>query len=262
MWNTQEGQVHKTSFSIPYFDGGLYFGCGIWHNFGPEYDTVLRPISEKRPCIVKALSQGLPVLQHYGGASTVYQKLEKWLSDSCPWLKLWNFSEELPYRKTNCLQGFQTCLQMLEETEKEVAITTTDVEDFLVTKLNSNPTLDLHLMEAVKLLMLVSAIELYPRYQSQENLPVFIWLLFARETSRTPKDLMLNHLNALKQTKHIREVELYLLGYSLFVTLKVFQLLHYGGDNFVTHYPEWNIGTWPEILLIAENDLCYNTIVR
>ncbi|XP_076352963.1 uncharacterized protein LOC143248463 isoform X2 [Tachypleus tridentatus] len=215
-----------------------------------------------RASLFQALSQGLPVLQHYGGASTVYQKLEKWLSDSCPWLKLWNFSEELPYRKTNCLQGFQTCLQMLEETEKEVAITTTDVEDFLVTKLNSNPTLDLHLMEAVKLLMLVSAIELYPRYQSQENLPVFIWLLFARETSRTPKDLMLNHLNALKQTKHIREVELYLLGYSLFVTLKVFQLLHYGGDNFVTHYPEWNIGTWPEIVLIAENDLCYNTIVR
>ncbi|XP_022256486.1 uncharacterized protein LOC106472171 [Limulus polyphemus] len=224
----------------------------------------LRMIKRDEYCALRAslfqvLSRGLPVLQRYGGASTVYQVIKV---VPCLYLDCIVSLKVVPCLYLDCIISLRGSSFLIFFQEKEVASTTADVEDFLVAKLNNNPTLDTHLMEAVKLLMLVSAIELYPRYQSQENLPVFIWLLFARATSRTPKDLMLNHLNVLKETKHIKEVELYLLGYSLFVTLKVFQLLHYGSNNFVTHYPEWNIGTWPEILLIAENDLHYNTIVR
>ncbi|MGH0143844.1 UNVERIFIED_CONTAM: hypothetical protein FKN15_038432 [Acipenser sinensis] len=51
------------------------------------------------------------------------------------------------------------------------------------------------LLEAVKLLMLNTAIELYNDMQQEKDVPIFCWLLFARDSSDTPSTFLSNHLN-------------------------------------------------------------------
>ncbi|KAG8272784.1 hypothetical protein J6590_033441 [Homalodisca vitripennis] len=67
-------------------------------------------------------------------------------------------------------------------------------EDTLQHLLNTDPTLDLHLMEAVKLHMMVAALNLHDSYSKGQDVPLFSILLFARDTSEVPLDFMNNHL--------------------------------------------------------------------
>lgn len=65
------------------------------------------------------------------------------------------------------------------------------------------------MMEAAKLLMLVDIIEIYKQHQNQQrtaDIPVFAWLLFARESSTTPADLIKNHLNMVGSTGGLEQV--------------------------------------------------------
>lgn len=51
------------------------------------------------------------------------------------------------------------------------------------------------LLEALKLLMLARAVELHAAMQSGHDVPIFCWLLFARDTSSCPRTLVANHLS-------------------------------------------------------------------
>lgn len=64
------------------------------------------------------------------------------------------------------------------------------------------------LYEAVKFLMLNTAIKMYEDNEKGKDVPVFAWLLFARDTSRNPSQLMENHLNQLGQTGGLEQVSL------------------------------------------------------
>ena len=68
-------------------------------------------------------------------------------------------------------------------------------EEYLYRALNQDPSLDIRLLESAKILMMVTAIELYHDYVAGRDVPTFAWLLFARDTSQTPQALFLNHLN-------------------------------------------------------------------
>lgn len=61
-------------------------------------------------------------------------------------------------------------------------------------------------MEAVKLLMMLTAIQLYEDYNNGGDVPVFVWLLFARDTSETPRDLLKNHLNGVGDSAGLEQV--------------------------------------------------------
>lgn len=73
-------------------------------------------------------------------------------------------------------------------------------EEYLVSLLNRLPEVDLQLMEAVKLLMMLRAIELYDNCNSGIEVPVFVWLMFARDTASTPEQFFRNHLNVVGDT--------------------------------------------------------------
>lgn len=79
-------------------------------------------------------------------------------------------------------------------------------ESLLVHMLNSDASLDLHVLEAVKLHMLVSAMQLHSASATSCDLPLFAILMFARDTSETPRDLMNNHLQAVGNTGGLEQV--------------------------------------------------------
>lgn len=82
-----------------------------------------------------------------------------------------------------------------------------DREETLATLLNSDPTLDLHVVEAVKLHMLQCAMELYQGNSSEsDNMPLFALLMFARDTSETPEHLMNNHLRDIGNSGGLEQV--------------------------------------------------------
>ena len=50
------------------------------------------------------------------------------------------------------------------------------------------------LLEVLKFLMLRTASELHARMRGGAEVPVFCWLLFARDSSSCPRDFLVNHL--------------------------------------------------------------------
>ncbi len=81
-----------------------------------------------------------------------------------------------------------------------------DRESALANMLNADPWLDARLCEAAKLLMLVGALELRNAADQGAPLPLFAELLFARDTSSTPSDLMNNHLKNVGDTAGLEQV--------------------------------------------------------
>ncbi|XP_069694471.1 serine-rich adhesin for platelets-like isoform X2 [Periplaneta americana] len=213
-----------------------------------------------RAAIFQALAQGLPVPN---GAKT-FQCLSHALnSEGCGWLQDWTFAGRLPYQGNNVLHGMEACLHKLDNVASLLSSTNGDREETLASLLNSDPSLDLHVMEAVKLHMLQCAMELHRENTSgSDDVPLFAILMFARDTSETPKDLMNNHLREVGNSGGLEQVEMFLLGYTLGVTLRVVRPAAYGTEDFMCSYPDWNEGNWPQVYLIAEDDRHYNVLVN
>ena len=82
----------------------------------------------------------------------------------------------------------------------------TDREQALLNSLNHQPLLDYQLLEAVKLLMLLSGLELYDQSRQGRPIPTFVCLLFGRDTARSLEDWVGNHLNVLGDTAGFEQV--------------------------------------------------------
>ncbi|XP_071660585.1 ubiquitin thioesterase otulin isoform X2 [Patagioenas fasciata] len=118
------------------------------------------------------------------------------------------------------------------------------------------------LYEALKFLMLNTAIKLYNDDKNGRRVPVFSWLLFARDTSSNPCQLMHNHLNHIGHSGGLEQVEMFLLAYALQYTIQVYRLYKYSTDEFITLYPNDPQEDWPVVTLITEDDRHYNIPVR
>ncbi|XP_028831189.1 ubiquitin thioesterase otulin isoform X2 [Denticeps clupeoides] len=110
------------------------------------------------------------------------------------------------------------------------------------------------LLEALKFLMLRTAAGLHAAMERGEDVPEFCCLLFARDSSRCPRSLFTNHLRLVG-------VEMFLLGYSLQQTIRVYRLYKSDSEEFVTLYPNDHARTWPTITLLTEDDRHYNVPV-
>ena len=76
----------------------------------------------------------------------------------------------------------------------------------LLKLLNTGNDEELYLLEAMKLLMLLSACELHKAYMAEKEVPVFVWLLFARDTSESPRTFLTNHLNRVGKDAGVEQV--------------------------------------------------------
>ncbi|XP_048862257.1 uncharacterized protein LOC125736337 isoform X2 [Brienomyrus brachyistius] len=118
------------------------------------------------------------------------------------------------------------------------------------------------LLEALKLLMLRAAVELHACMQRGDDVPIFCWLLFARDTSGDPSTFLANHLSHVGFTGGLEQVEMFLLGYTLQRTIQVYRLYKVDTEEFVTYYPDDHKDDWPCVCLVTEDDRHYNVPVN
>ncbi|XP_043921144.1 inactive ubiquitin thioesterase OTULINL isoform X2 [Protopterus annectens] len=114
------------------------------------------------------------------------------------------------------------------------------------------------LYEAVKFLMLYLVIEFYEEMKNGGNFPGFVTFLFARDTSSDPLSFMMNHLNHIGDTGGLEQIEMFLLGYSLELKIRVFRISKYKTEEFQSIYPEEYGREWQEVILLTEDDRHYN----
>ncbi|XP_033101358.1 uncharacterized protein LOC117104614 isoform X2 [Anneissia japonica] len=93
----------------------------------------------------------------------------------------------------------------------------------------------------------------------QTEVPTFVWLIFARDTSPNPRTLMLNHLNNVGSQGGLEQVEMCLLGNTLEISIKVMRPLQHSQQDFISMYPDV-CKTCPSVTLIAEDDRHYNIV--
>lgn len=65
---------------------------------------------------------------------------------------------------------------------------------------------EIYILEAMKLLMLIAAHELHESYLAEQDVPVFVWLLYARDTSETVPKLLTNHMNRVGDDSGLEQV--------------------------------------------------------
>uniref|UniRef100_H2YYF2 Uncharacterized protein n=1 Tax=Ciona savignyi TaxID=51511 RepID=H2YYF2_CIOSA len=214
-----------------------------------------------RATVFQILTQSLPILQSVDELTRLPDRLQE--EYNCSWLKHWTFANRLPSDVNNKFEVMRSCLEFFtEQLNASHAIDNKDDrEAHFLALFNSGSNAEIKLFEAVKLIMLESAVKLYADNCKGIEVPVFVWLLFARDTSSDPESLMINHLNSVGNSGGLEQVEMFLLGQALELTIRVVRPSNVFQEDFITHYPDHMIDKWPKTNLIAEDDRHYNVLV-
>ncbi|XP_062617477.1 uncharacterized protein LOC134279138 isoform X1 [Saccostrea cucullata] len=216
-----------------------------------------------RGTLLQCFIQNINVLSKWNSAESVINKLQTLYRNPHSGLSHWTFAHRIPFNKKDKLQTMSECVQCLFNKFSECQSLSPDEErtSWSVNLLNQDTKADLQCMEAIKLLMFLEAHSLYEASQRGEEVPVFVWLLFARDTSENPDSLVRNHINPVGDCGGLEQIEMILLGYTLGVTIKVLRLQQHMEEDFLTYYPEDMKDSWPHVVLIAEDDRHYNAPV-
>ncbi|XP_032645619.1 ubiquitin thioesterase otulin isoform X1 [Chelonoidis abingdonii] len=178
------------------------------------------------------------------------------------WIQEWQLRQKLDRKMGELSDEIKDYLILLRKKWESMSEMKSPVErQAACDELFTNEEEEYSLYEAVKFLMLKTAIELYDDKKGKK-VPVFSWLLFARDTSSNPSQLMNNHLNQIGHTGGLEQVEMFLLAYALQHTIRVYRLYKYSTDEFITLYPNDPEEDWPVVTLITEDDRHYNIPVR
>ncbi|XP_074908269.1 ubiquitin thioesterase otulin isoform X1 [Buteo buteo] len=179
------------------------------------------------------------------------------------WIKQWQLKQKLGRKMGEISEEIKEYLLLLRKKWKNISEIKGPIEkQEACDKLFKNEEEEYSLYEALKFLMLNTAIELYNDDKNGRRVPVFSWLLFARDTSSNPCQLMHNHLNHIGHSGGLEQVEMFLLAYALQYTIQVYRLYKYSTDEFITLYPNEPEEDWPVVTLITEDDRHYNIPVR
>ncbi|KAM5158253.1 ubiquitin thioesterase otulin [Mantella aurantiaca] len=207
-----------------------------------------------RATLFQCLSQTTE-LPHWLDNTSLIQLPEQF-SRTYDWIKLWRFWTS--DSKTPSWSRIKECLEVLKKKWAEMS-------QMKIYKQKACDEIfqteeEYYLYEAVKFLMLKTAVDLYNANKNGKEVPMFSWLLFARNTSKNPCEFMKNHLNQVGHSGGLEQVEMFLLGYALKHTIKVYRLYKHGTDEFETQYPD-DQADWPVVTLITEDDRHYNVPV-
>ncbi|XP_037385074.1 ubiquitin thioesterase otulin isoform X1 [Talpa occidentalis] len=179
------------------------------------------------------------------------------------WIKQWKLGLKLEGKSDDLVDKIKESLTLLRKKWAGLAeMRTAEARQTACDELFTNEEEEYSLYEAVKFLMLNRAIELYDDKEKGKEVPFFSVLLFARDTSNDPGQLLRNHLNQVGHTGGLEQVEMFLLAYAVRHTIQVYRLSKYSTEEFVTVYPTEPPPDWPVVTLIAEDDRHYNIPVR
>uniref|UniRef100_A0A8C4RQR4 OTU deubiquitinase with linear linkage specificity n=1 Tax=Erpetoichthys calabaricus TaxID=27687 RepID=A0A8C4RQR4_ERPCA len=179
------------------------------------------------------------------------------------WIEQWRLPHAHQSQNRNFKDIILECLELLKKKWEEVVLLpTVEDKETACDEIFRNGDEENSLLEAIKFLMLGTAIELYNNMQQDKEVPLFCWLLFARDTSKTPCSFLINHLNHVGLSGGLEQVEMFLLGYTLQYTITVYRLYKCETDEFISYYPDDHKEDWPEVCLITEDDRHYNVPVK
>ncbi|XP_059272907.1 ubiquitin thioesterase otulin isoform X1 [Mustela nigripes] len=179
------------------------------------------------------------------------------------WIKQWKLGLKFEGKSEDLVDRIKESLTLLRKKWAGlVELRTAEARQIACDELFTNEEEEYSLYEAVKFLMLNRAIELYDDKEKGKEVPFFSVLLFARDTSNDPGQLLRNHLNQVGHTGGLEQVEMFLLAYAVRHTIQVYRLSKYSTEEFVTVYPTDPPLDWPVVTLIAEDDRHYNIPVR
>uniref|UniRef100_A0ACB8FC32 Uncharacterized protein n=1 Tax=Sphaerodactylus townsendi TaxID=933632 RepID=A0ACB8FC32_9SAUR len=211
-----------------------------------------------RATLFQVLSQTLQLPDWLRGKE-IFLLPEK-LMAKCDWIMEW---QKLTGKAENWIDEMKECLLLLKQKWESISEMKTLTErQAACDELFRGEEDEYSLYEAVKFLMLNTAIKLYEDNEKGLEVPEFSWLLFARDTSSDPFQLMKNHLDQLGHTGGLEQVEMFLLAYSLQHSIRVYRLYKYSTDEFIALYPSHPEEGWPVVTLITEDDRHYNIPVR
>ncbi|KAI5277708.1 inactive ubiquitin thioesterase OTULINL isoform X1 [Manis pentadactyla] len=179
-------------------------------------------------------------------------------SQGCNWIQQYSFGPE-KYTGSNVFGKLRKCVELLKTQWTEFS----GIKDYhkrgsMCNILFSDATLEYKLYEALKFIMLYQVTEVHEQMKMNKVIPSIFHLLFSRETSSDPLSFMMNHLNSVGDTCGLEQIDMFILGYSLEVKIKVFRLFKFNSRDFEVCYPELPLREWPEISLLTENDCHYH----
>ncbi|KAG9273959.1 ubiquitin thioesterase otulin isoform X1 [Astyanax mexicanus] len=201
------------------------------------------------------------------------QKLPDWLKDSevFQWPKQMQTVQELVdqwkfppvcKKEGRAVEHLESCLNLLKTRWQEAVQCESPAErESVCQKVFVGQSEEYELLEALKFLMLKTAVQLHSNMEKGSDVPEFCWLLFARDTSKCPKSFLTNHLRHVGFSGGLEQVEMFLLGYSLQQTIQVYRLYKTDTEEFITYYPDDHRTLWPNLSLVTEDDRHYNVPV-
>ncbi|XP_051709520.1 ubiquitin thioesterase otulin isoform X1 [Oryctolagus cuniculus] len=179
------------------------------------------------------------------------------------WIKQWKLGLKFDGKSEDLVDRIKESLTLLRKKWAGLAeMRTSEARQRACDELFTNEEEEYSFYEAVKFLMLNRAIELYDDKEKGKEVPFFSVLLFARDTSNDPGQLLRNHLNQVGHTGGLEQVEMFLLAYAVHHTIQVYRLSKYNTEEFITVYPTDPPKDWPVVTLITEDDRHYNVPVR
>ncbi|XP_064409249.1 inactive ubiquitin thioesterase OTULINL [Latimeria chalumnae] len=182
-------------------------------------------------------------------------------SHGCNWIQQYSFGSE-KYAGPKAFRKLRNCMEILKSQWTDIyAVKDQDKRLEACEILFSDEDKEYKIYEAVKFLMLYLVIEFYEEMKNGRGPPNFCNFLFARDTSLDPLSFMMNHLNTVGDTGGLEQIEMFLLGYTLEVKIKVLRLYKFSTEEFEAHYPEEYQRDWHEIILLTEDDRHYNVPV-
>ncbi|XP_066537486.1 OTU deubiquitinase with linear linkage specificity b isoform X1 [Hoplias malabaricus] len=162
----------------------------------------------------------------------------------------------------SAVEHLENCLQLLQSRWQEAVKCVSPVErERVCQQVFVGQKEEYELLEALKFLMLKTAVQLHSDMEKSSLVPDFCWLLFARDTSKCPRSFLINHLKHVGFSGGLEQVEMFLLGYSLQQTLQVYRLYKTDTEEFITYYPDDHKTDWPLLSLVTEDDRHYNVPV-
>ncbi|XP_004455841.1 inactive ubiquitin thioesterase OTULINL [Dasypus novemcinctus] len=214
-----------------------------------------------RSVLFQIFNKGLPFPSWMKEKDIVKLPEKLLFSQGCNWIQQYSFGPE-KYTGSNVFGKLRKYVELLKTQWTEFSgIKDDHKRGSMCNILFSDAILEYKLYEALKFIMLYQVTEVYEQMKTKKDIPSLFRLLFSRETSTDPLSFMINHLNSVGDTCGLEQIDMFILGYSLEVKIKVFRLFKFSSSDFEVCYPDEPLREWPEICLLTENDCHYHVPV-
>ncbi|KAI6661939.1 hypothetical protein LOD99_9707 [Oopsacas minuta] len=185
------------------------------------------------------------------------------MMEKYPFLSKWSFANKPSFQKLGETKDvLEMCIDNLAfEVDHVRGWEPINRMIYIYSKLNTQKEIfDFSLMEALKFYMFIELAKYWEIYSQGGEVPESMFFLFIREDSMNLEDFLVNHLNHVGDSGGLEMVEMFLLGFTLDLQIKVARISSFGKEDFLTYYPQGEYPPERIISISAEDDRHYNAL--